>query len=108
MAQRLAVFLQAQNPHLCGRKGMHPGNDTRAFAVLIRLIESSSDSGGIDQSGLENHFEGKPAGSVQPFHDFGGMLCHFSQTFLSIQILGTCTEPEFVVSSCFHFTFPPE
>ena len=33
--QRLLQSLQTLNPHLCGREGMHPSNDTHALLVVV-------------------------------------------------------------------------
>ena len=48
MAQRLAVFLQSQNPHFCGGEGMHPGDNPCTSAVFICLVKGSSDGSRID------------------------------------------------------------
>lgn len=108
MTKRLTILLQPQNPHFRRGKRMHPGDNTSALLILICRIQGSPDSRRINQRRLQNHFKGKPSRSVQPLHDLRGMLRHLPQALIPVQILGTCTKPEFVVSSCFHFTYPPE
>ena len=69
MAQRLMVLLQAQNPGLGGRESMHPGDNARAFAVHIRLIEQAADHLVGKQGGLPDQLIGQDAGFIDFFHN---------------------------------------
>lgn len=107
MTKRLTILLQPQNPHFRRGKRMHPGDNPGALLILICRIQVLLMVAGSISVGFRTTSR-KPSRSVQPLHDLRGMLRHLPQALIPVQILGTCTKPEFVVSSCFHFTYPPE
>ena len=107
MAKRLSVFLQSQNPGFCRRKCVHPGNHTCTVFICIGFIKGFANQLIGDQSGFPHQFKRKYAGFIQLFHNDPGMFCNLSKTLIPIQILRSCTKPEFIISPCLHFTFPP-
>ena len=52
VAQRFFILLQADNPHLCRGKGMHPGDDTCTLRIVVGIIQGLTDGRLADQSRL--------------------------------------------------------
>ena len=102
MKKRLPVLLQAQDPGLRRGEGVHPCDNACTFFIRICLVEGLSDQLIRDQSRLPNHLKGQNSRLIKLFHNDLGMLRHFFQTLVPVEILGTCAKPKFVVLYCFH------
>ena len=52
MAQRFFVFLQTDDPHLCRRKRVHPGDDAGALRIVVGVVKGLADGCLADQGRL--------------------------------------------------------
>ena len=100
MTQRFFIFLQTDDPHLRRRKSMHPCNNACTFRIVVRIIQCLADGCLTEKRGFQNQLKRQSAACVHTLHDLRGMLRYFSQTLVSVQVLRTCAEPEFVI---FHY-----
>ena len=82
--QRLPVLLQAENPGFGRRERMHPGDDSRASLVRIRLVQSLPDQFIGNERRLPYNLIRKIAGCIQRLHDLLRMLRHVSQAHVPV------------------------
>ena len=93
MEQRLAQVLQALDPHLGRREGMHPGDDADAFGVVVGSVHHVFDLTAAVGRALINDPDGDIAGGVQPLDHFLGMSVHGDHGVPSVEELRTGHPP---------------
>ena len=63
--QRLVQYLQAVNPHLCRREGVHPCDDAYTLLVVVGLCEDVGHFLRAVGRSLVNHLYGQPSRLVE-------------------------------------------
>ncbi len=105
MEQRLAENLHTLDPHLSGREGMHPADDTYALVVNVSAVHDVCHFLGAVGCTFIYHLDRQTAGVVQTFHHFLGMTINLLHCIASVKKLCTCYPPNLEIRKCFNHSF---
>ncbi len=98
----LLIFQKTTNPHLGGRKRVHPSDDPRTFRIGIGFSEQRNDIfGGCRDTGL-NHGGRYRIGLVEKIRHDLGMRGDLLERLRAVEQLAAYDEPKFVRCVCFH------
>ena len=91
--KRLLQVLQALDPHLGRREGMHPGDDADALGGVVGGIHHVLDLTAAVGRALVNDLDGDVAGGVEALHHLLGMSVHGDHRIPSVEELRTGHPP---------------
>ena len=98
MQEWLAQRREATDPHFCGRKCVHPQNQTRALRTCVGFENRGANRIGCREDRLENNLQGqlfaKPAGDCLRVDG------HLLESLGTVEVLTAGEEPDF---GCVHF-----
>ena len=93
MEQWFLQCLQTLNPHLCGREGVHPGDDTDALLIVVGGLHHGFHFLAAVGSAFVNHFNGDVAALVESGHHILGVCVYLYHGVASIEQLCTSHPP---------------
>jgi len=95
MQEGFLEILQAGNPHLGRREGVHPGDQTNAVWRGVGFDAQVIDFLRAGQDGFENHLAGNRGGITEGGGDFFGIFGNLLEGFGTIKVLASGDEPDF-------------
>ena len=97
MQERLLQQHRAANPVLGRREGVHPGDDTSHFLVIVHILHELGDavSGGHDP--FAHYLVGQLAALIELLDNVFRITGHILQLLLTIEELAAGHKPKFIV-----------
>ena len=102
MKQRLPELLESVYPHLSGREGVHPCDDSYAPGVVIRRLEYVLHLSGRIGRTLVHHLYRQLARFVEAVHHFCRMAVYGDHGVTSVKQLRAGHPPDLMIAECFH------
>jgi hypothetical protein len=90
----LAQRVEATDPHLRGREGVHPGDHADAVVVGVGLEHQAADRCGVRQRRLGNDLGRDLLGGGEGVGDLGGLVAHLQQNVVAVEALTARQEPD--------------
>src|SRR5690606_31941977 len=97
VSERFLEPSQPRNPHLGGRKSVHPGDDAHALGRRAGRKTDLLDGVGTGQDRFVHDLRGELSETIQSLGDLLRVVRHPFEALVTIQMLAAGEEPEFLL-----------